>query len=95
VEQELLTLPEHLGSTSVFKWGSCGSIFGFLCSVLMIIICPIYSFVTSISLVSINEILIGTASSRISDQLRDIQCTPYTAGMLLHINGKFTMRKLK
>jgi hypothetical protein len=40
--------------------------------------------------------MIGTTSSGISDQLRDIY-TPYAgvAGMLLHMNGKFTMGKLK
>jgi hypothetical protein len=32
VEQELLTLPEHLSSPSVFSaWGSCYSIFSFIC----------------------------------------------------------------
>ena len=35
--------------------------------------------------------MIRTTCSRISDQLRDM----YSAGMLLHINGKFTMGKLK
>jgi hypothetical protein len=41
------------------------------------------------------EILIGTTSSEISYHLRDIY-TPYAGatGMLLHINGKFTMEKL-
>ena len=45
---------------------------------------------------SIKGILIGTTSSGISYHLRDIY-TPYpgTAGMVLHINGKFTMGKLK
>jgi hypothetical protein len=43
------------------------------------------------------EILIGTTSSGISYQLRYIYIVPYAgaAGMLLHINGKFTMGKLK
>ena len=38
----------------------------------------------------------GTTSAGISDQPRDIYI-PYAgaAGMLLHINGKFTMGKLK
>jgi hypothetical protein len=31
VEQELLTLPEHMSSTLVFSGGSCGSIFSFMC----------------------------------------------------------------
>jgi hypothetical protein len=31
VEQELLTLPEHLSSSSVFSGGSCYSIFSFMC----------------------------------------------------------------
>jgi hypothetical protein len=40
--------------------------------------------------------LVGPTSSRISYKLRDIY-TPYAgaAGMLLHMNGKFTMGKLK
>jgi hypothetical protein len=40
----------------------------------------------------------GTTSSGISYQLRDIYIyTPYAgaAGMFLHINGKFTLGKLK
>ena len=44
VEQELLTLPEHLSSPSVFIGvGSCCSICSFLCSVLQIAVCP-FSF---------------------------------------------------
>jgi hypothetical protein len=42
--------------------------------------------------------MIGTTSSGISDQLRHILLyTPYAgaAGILLHINGKFAMGKLK
>jgi hypothetical protein len=42
--------------------------------------------------------MIGTTSSAILDQLRDtFLYTPYAgaAGMLLHINGNFTMGKLK
>ena len=31
VEQELLTLPEHLSSPPGFSWGSCYSIFSFIC----------------------------------------------------------------
>ena len=31
VEQELITLPEHMSSPTVFKWGSCYSIFSFMC----------------------------------------------------------------
>ena len=31
VEQERLTLPEHLSSSPGFKWGSCYSIFDFIC----------------------------------------------------------------
>ena len=40
--------------------------------------------------------MIGTTSSGIWGQLKDIY-TPYTgaAGMLLHINEKFTMGKIK
>ena len=33
VDQELLTLPEHLSSPPIFSGGSCCSIFIFLCSV--------------------------------------------------------------
>ena len=33
MEQELLTLPEHLSSASGFQWGSCYSIFSLLCNV--------------------------------------------------------------
>ena len=42
VEQELLALPEHLSSPRFF-WGSCYSIFSFLCNVLSIFVCP-FSF---------------------------------------------------
>jgi hypothetical protein len=43
VEQELVDIPEHLSSTSVFffyfvLWSSCCSIFSFLCSVSYIIV---------------------------------------------------------
>ena len=31
MEQELLTLSEHLNSPPIFKWGSCYSIFSFMC----------------------------------------------------------------
>jgi hypothetical protein len=45
---------------------------------------------------STKDILIGATSSDISYHLRDIYSIYiYAAGMLLHINGKFTMRKLK
>ena len=37
MEQELLTLPEHL-SSSRFLWGSC---FNFLCSILQITVCTL------------------------------------------------------
>jgi hypothetical protein len=43
----------------------------------------------------IGEILIGTTNSGISYQLRDIYSICRSAGMLLYINGKFTMVKLK
>jgi len=39
--------------------------------------------------------MIGTTSSGISDLLRDIYFIGDVAGMLLHINGKFPMGKLK
>ena len=49
---------------------------------------------------SIKDIMIGATSSGISYHLRDIYSIYiyiyiYAAGMLLHINGKFTMGKLK
>ena len=45
---------------------------------------------------SSKDILIGATSSEISYHLRDIYSIYiYAAGMLLHINGKFTMGKLK
>jgi hypothetical protein len=47
---------------------------------------------------SIKDIMIGDTSSGISYHLRDIYSIYiyiYAAGMLLHINGKFTMGKLK
>ena len=40
VEQEMLTLPEHLSSRQL---GSCYSIFDCLCNVLLIDVCP-FSF---------------------------------------------------
>jgi hypothetical protein len=47
VEQELLTLPEHLSSPSGFYWGSCYSIFIVLCVCfgdrsLSFSFCPLY-----------------------------------------------------
>jgi hypothetical protein len=43
---------------------------------------------------TIKEIMIGTTSSGISHQLRDIYSIyAGTAGILLHINGKFTIGK--
>ena len=45
---------------------------------------------------STKDILIGATSSDISYHLRDIYLIYiYVVGMLLHINGKFTMGKLK
>ena len=38
MEQELRILPEHL-SSSTFYWGSCCSIFSFLCSIVSTIVC--------------------------------------------------------
>ena len=35
--EKVLTLPEHLEFTPSFKWGSCCSIFYFLCNVLQIV----------------------------------------------------------
>ena len=41
------------------------------------------------------EIMIGTTISGISYQLRDVVPYADVAGMLLNINGKFTLGKLK
>ena len=49
VKQELPTLPEHLGSLGC-KWGSCYSIFSFLCNVLYIVACPFVLFLLAIVL---------------------------------------------
>jgi hypothetical protein len=57
VEQELLTLPEHLSSPPVFSGVSCYSIVSFLCDVLDV--CP---FVLALSV-----LLRFTASGRFSD----------------------------
>ena len=38
---ELLSLTEHMGSPLVFFWGSCCSIFSFVCTVLWIFVCPV------------------------------------------------------
>jgi hypothetical protein len=42
VEQELLTLSDHLSSPPVFSGDSCCSIVSFLCSVLYIVVCPLF-----------------------------------------------------
>jgi hypothetical protein len=39
--------------------------------------------------------MIGTTISGISYQLRDVVPYADAAGMLLHVNGKFTLGKLK
>jgi len=43
LEQELPIFPEHLSSPPCLRWGSCWSIFGFLCNVLLFVVCP-FSF---------------------------------------------------
>jgi hypothetical protein len=53
VEQELLTLPKHM-------WGSCCSIFSFLCSVLYVIVCPFVLFLFGHSIVSFDLRLLIT-----------------------------------
>jgi hypothetical protein len=47
VEQEMLTLPEHLSSRQL---GSCYSIFDCLCNVLLIDVCPFVLFLLAIVL---------------------------------------------
>jgi hypothetical protein len=37
VEQELLTLPEHVGSSPAFYWGSCYSIFSLMCTLFVLL----------------------------------------------------------
>ena len=44
VEQELLTTPESLNSSPSFMWFSCCSIFSFLCSILLTVICLVILF---------------------------------------------------
>ena len=59
---------------------------------------PLIAVASVLEASSNNEILIGATSSEISYHLRDIYSIYiyiYAAGMLLHINGKFTMGKLK
>ena len=44
VEQDLLTLPEHLRSPLVFWWGSCCLFLSFLCCVMCAVVCLSFSF---------------------------------------------------
>ena len=44
VEQDLLTIPEHLRSPLVFWWGSCCLLFSFLCCVVCAVVCLSFSF---------------------------------------------------
>ena len=44
VEQDLLTLPEHLRSPLVFKWGSCCLFFSFLWCIMCAVVCLSFSF---------------------------------------------------
>ena len=55
---------------------------------------PLGSLGSMVSLLTyINEIMIGTTSSRIFHQPRDVYSTG-AVGMLLHLNGKFIVGKL-
>ena len=77
--------PRHGGNRNIFEMMTSTLPKGTLVSVASLVAAS-----------SIKDILIGATSSGISYHLRDIY-TPYVsaAGMLLHINGKFTMRILK
>ena len=57
VEQEMLTFPEHQSSP---RLGSCYSIFGCLCNILLIDVCPVVLFLLAIVLSVLQRILITT-----------------------------------
>ena len=48
VEQELSTLPEHLSFTTGFGWGSCWSVFSFMCLFYISLFVLLYFFVWSL-----------------------------------------------
>ena len=77
--------PSHGGNRNIFKVMTSSLPKGTLVSVASLLAAS-----------STKDILIGATSSDISYHLRDIYSIYiYAAGMLLHINGKFTMGKLK
>jgi hypothetical protein len=89
VEQELLTLPEHLSSPPVFSGISCYSIFSFMSMFCRSLFVLLYSFFWPLCCLFFDiRILITpwTSSSGISYQLY----TPYAGAA-----GKFPMAKLK
>ena len=53
-EQKLLTLSEHMCSPS--QWGSCYTIFSFLCSVLQIILCPFVLLILAIVVSALSDL---------------------------------------
>ena len=50
VEQELLTLPEHMSSPPVFNGDRVARVLVFLCDVLKLVVCPFVPFVLAIVL---------------------------------------------
>jgi len=78
MEQELLTIPEHLSSLP-FLWGSCCSIFSFLCSVLRTIVWPFVLFILDIVLF----VLRFTASDYLLGILKLLLCLIYTLALTI------------
>ena len=77
--------PSYGGNRSIFEVMTSSLPKGALVSVAYLLVAS-----------SSKDILIGATSSEISHHLRDIHSIYiYAAGMLLHINGKFTMGRLK
>ena len=58
VEKELFALMEH-ESTAGFQWGSCCLIFGFLCSVWQIKVCPSVLFILTIVLFVLIRLMVS------------------------------------
>jgi len=80
MKQELLTIPEHLSSLP-FLWGSCCSIFSFLCSVLWTIAWPFVLFILDIVLFvlrfTVSDYLFGILD------LRLLLCLIYTVALTI------------
>jgi hypothetical protein len=70
VEQELLTLPEHLSSPPVFSaWGSCYSIFSFICKFcrsLFVLLCFFFWPLCSLFFFNIRILITPLVSSNFS-----------------------------